>query len=91
MPVVYGDPLSLTEADDGKLFIVRVIRTGEERIARYHVHTLAGFRLKFPCFADPDHPDDHQLWLHEGWGGQAIRRVEASTKKTPRGYDHRGV
>ena len=75
MPVVYGDLLTLTQEDDGKLFVVRVVHSGEERVARYHHRTLAGFKLKFPCFADPDDPDDYQLWLHEGWGGQAIRRV----------------
>ena len=74
-PPAYGDPLILTDDDDGKLFVVRVIRTGEERISRYHCRRLAGFKLKFPCFADPDEPDDHQFWLHEGWGGQAVRRV----------------
>jgi hypothetical protein len=75
MSIAYGEPLTLTEADDGKLFVVRVIRTGEERIARYHFRQLAGFTLKYPCFADPDHSDDYQQWLHEGWGGQALRRV----------------
>ena len=75
MFIAYGEPLTLTEADDGKLFVVRVIRTGEERIARYHVRQLAGFALKYPCFAAPDHPDDYQQWLHEGWGCQALRRV----------------
>jgi hypothetical protein len=28
--------LTLTDEDDGRLFRVRVINTGEERIARYH-------------------------------------------------------
>jgi hypothetical protein len=73
MVVTYGDALTLSEEDDGKLFVVRVIRTGEERIARYHTRELAGFKLCFPCFADPDDPNDHQMWLHEGWGGEAVR------------------
>ena len=47
--------LTLTDEDDGKLFRVRVLNTGEERIARYHCFSLAGRPLKFPCFADPDH------------------------------------
>jgi hypothetical protein len=85
MSVVYGDLLILTEDDDGKLFVVRVINSSEERVARYHVRHLAGFKLKFPCFADPDHPEDYQLWLHEGWGGQAVRRVSVSPKKNPSG------
>ena len=75
MLLAYGDPLILTDDDDGKLFVVRVIRTGEERISRYHRRRLAGFKLKSPCFADPDDPDDHQFWFHEGWGGQAVRRL----------------
>jgi hypothetical protein len=32
--------LTLTDEDDGKLFRVRVLNTGEERIARYHCFTL---------------------------------------------------
>jgi hypothetical protein len=34
--------LTLADEDDGKLFRVRVINTGEVRIARYHRFTLAG-------------------------------------------------
>ena len=49
-----SDYLDLTEADDGKLFRVRIDNTGEERIARYHWLWLAGRKLKPPCFADPD-------------------------------------
>ena len=67
--------LTLTDEDDGKLFRVRVLNTGEERIARYPRFSLVGRPLKFPCFADPDHPDDYRRWLHEGWGAQAISRV----------------
>ena len=66
--------LTLTDEDDGKLFRVRVLNTGEARIARYHCF-MAGRPLKFPCFADPDPPDDYRRWLHEGWGAQAISRV----------------
>ena len=75
MPLAYGVSMVLGDEDDGKVFVVRVIRTGEERIARYHRHALAGFKLKFPCFADPDDPEDYRLWLHEGWGAEAIRRI----------------
>jgi len=39
--------LTLTDDDDGKLFRVRVLNTGEERIARYHCFSLAGRPLKF--------------------------------------------
>jgi hypothetical protein len=31
--------LTLTDEDDGKLFRVRVLNTGEERIARYHTES----------------------------------------------------
>jgi hypothetical protein len=67
--------LTLTDEDDGKLFRVRVINTGEERIARYHHFTLAGRPLKFPCFADPDDPEDYRHWLHSGWGAVAVSPV----------------
>ena len=67
--------LTLTDEDDGKLFHVRVINTGEERIARYHRFTLAGRSLKFPCFADPDDPEDYRRWLHSGWGANAVSPV----------------
>ena len=52
--------LTLTDEDDGKLFRVRVINTGEVRIARYHRFKLGGRSLKFPCFADPEHPGDYR-------------------------------
>ena len=70
-----GDPIPLTEADDGKLFVVRIPNTGEERIARYYHRKMAGQELRFPRFADPDYPDDYRLWVHDGWGGYAVRRV----------------
>jgi len=61
-----SDYLELTEADDGKLFRIRIDNTGEERIARYHYLTLADRELRFPCFADPDHPEDYLRWVHDG-------------------------
>ena len=67
--------LTLTDEDDGKLFRVRVINTGEERIARYHRFTLAGRSLKFPCFTDPDDAEDYRRWLHSGWGANAVNPV----------------
>jgi len=60
------DFLELDEADDGKLFRIRIDNTGEERIARYHWLWLAGRELRFPCFADPDHPEDYLRWVHDG-------------------------
>ena len=73
----FNDTLTLGEEDDGHLFVVQVISTGEERIARYHHWQLAGFKLRFPCFADPDAPEDYRSWLHEGWGARAVRRVSS--------------
>ena len=72
-----SDYLTLTDADDGKLFRVRVLNTGEERIARYHRFTIAGQTLKFPCFADPDDPDDYRRWLHLGWSAEAVSQVRS--------------
>jgi hypothetical protein len=61
-----SDYLELTEADDGKLFRIRIDNTGEERIARYHYLTLADRELRFPCFADPENPEDYLRWVHDG-------------------------
>ena len=70
-----ADLLDLDRADDGRLFKVRVLNTGEERIARYH-HTVIGkVLLRFPCFADPERPDDYRRWLHCGWGAITVSRV----------------
>jgi hypothetical protein len=70
-----NDTLTLGEEDDSKLFEVRLLTSHGERVARYHYRRLAGRELRFPCFADPDHPEDYRLWLHEGWGAVAVRRV----------------
>src|SRR4051794_5064187 len=70
------DFLELDEADDGKLFLIRIDNTGEERIARYHWLWLAGRELKFPCFADPDHPEDYLRWVHDG-NARAVSRVSS--------------
>jgi hypothetical protein len=70
-----GDPLDLTEADDGCLFVVRVLNSGEERVARYCYEALNGRELRFPLFCDPERPGDYSRWLHEGWGAVAVRRV----------------
>lgn len=75
MPIVYDDPLTLTNADNGRLFVVRVLHSGEERVARYHIHTLGGRTLRFPCFADPKDPEDYRRWLHAGWSAVAVRRA----------------
>ena len=70
-----SDYLELDEADDGKLFRIRIDNTGEERIARYHWLWLAGRELRFPCFADPDHPEDYLRWVHDG-NARAVSRAD---------------
>jgi hypothetical protein len=70
-----SDYLTLTDADDGKLFRVRVLNTGEERIARDHRFTLAGRELKFPCLADPDKPKDKRV------GFTTLRGTKGSASK----------
>lgn len=69
MPYASGDPLSLTEAD------VRILNTGEERVARYCYRALNGRELRFPLFCDPERPGDYMGWLHEGWGAVAVWRM----------------
>ena len=71
-----SDYLTLTAADDGKLFRIRIINTGEERIARFHHLTLADRELRFPCFADPDHPEDYLRWVHDG-NARVVSRVNS--------------
>ena len=71
-----SDYLELSEADDGKLFRIRIINTGEERIARFHHLTLAGRELRFPCFADPENPEDYLRWVHDG-NARAVSRVSS--------------
>jgi hypothetical protein len=51
-----GDFLTLID-EDGR---------GEMRSSRYHRFTIGDRRLKFLCFANPDHPDDYRRGLHEG-------------------------
>jgi hypothetical protein len=84
-----SDYLDLTEADDGKLFRIRINNTGEERIARYHYLTLAGRELRFPCFADPDHPEDYLRWVHEG-NARALSEVPQGEGSAPQGDSSKG-
>jgi hypothetical protein len=76
-----SDYLTLTDDDDGKLFVVHVFNTGERRIARYHRFTLAGCELKVLRFADPDNPQDYRRWLTSGWGAMAVSRVSETTER----------
>ena len=71
-----SDYQDLTDDDDGKLCRVRVINTGEERIARYHRHAIGDMPLKFACFADPDNPGDYLRWLHSGWAARTMSLVD---------------
>jgi hypothetical protein len=74
--VMANDALVLTDEDDGRLFVVRIYNTGEERVARYYRHRLAGRALRFPRFADPDRPEDYSHWLTEGLGAVAVRPAD---------------
>ena len=65
--MLVSDHLNLIDADDGKLFRVRVPNTGEERIAHYRRFTLAGRALKFPCFADLDCAGASRRDSLDGW------------------------
>ena len=38
-------------------------------------HWLAGRELRFPCFADPDHPEDYLRWVHDG-NARAVSRAD---------------
>ena len=73
-----SDYLDLTDEHDGKLLVVLVFNTGERRIARYHRFTLAGRDLKFPCFADPDNPENYRRWVHDG-NARALSRADAKS------------
>jgi hypothetical protein len=71
-----SDYLDLTDKDDGKLFRIRILNTSEERIARFHHLTLAGRELRFPCFADPENPEDYLRWVHDG-NARAVSRLSS--------------
>ncbi len=69
------DSLLLKPDDDGQLFLIRVLNSGEERVARYCYRALNGRELRFPMFYDPDRPGDYTRWVHDGWGAVAVQRV----------------
>lgn len=69
------DAIELTAADDGRLVLVRVLSTGQERKARYHHDRLGDEVLRWPRFVDPNRPGDYRRWLTAGWGGEAVRRL----------------
>ena len=53
------DSLPLKPDDDGQLFLIRVLNSGEERVARYCYRALNGRELRFPMFYDPERPGDY--------------------------------
>ena len=69
------DSLVLRPDDEGQLFVIRVLTSGEERIARYCYRALNGRELRFPMFYDPERPGDCTRWVHVGWGAVAVRRI----------------
>ncbi len=69
------DSLVLSPDDDGLLFVIRVLTSGEERVARYCYRALNGRELRFPMFYDPERPGDYTRWVHVGGDAIAVRRL----------------
>ncbi len=69
------DSLVLRPDDDGQLFVIRVLTSGEERVARYCYRALNGRELRFPMFYDPERPGDYTRWVHVGSDAIAVRRL----------------
>lgn len=65
-----SDFLTFSDADDGALFEVKVLNTGEVRTCRYQA-----VGPKWPRFVDPERPDDYRRWLTDGWGARVLRHV----------------
>ncbi len=70
-----ADSLVLRPDDDGQLFVIRVLTSGEERVARYCYRALNGRELRFPMFYDPERPGDYTRWVHVGGDAVAVRRL----------------
>ena len=68
------DSLRLKPDDDGQLFLIRVLKSGEERVARYGYRALNRRELRFPMFYDPERPGD------VGQGAVAVRRLQDLTE-----------
>ena len=73
------DSLVLRPDDDGLLFVIRILNSGEERIARYCYRALNGRELRFPMFYDPERPGDYTRWVHVGGDAVAVRRLPYSS------------
>ncbi len=69
--------------DDGRLFVIRILTSGEERVARYCYRALNGRELRFPMFYDPEQPGDYTRWVHVGLDAIAVRRL-ACLSPTPK-------
>ncbi len=69
------DGLVLRPDDDGLLFVIRVLSSGEERIARYCYRALNGRELRLPMFYDPERPGDYSRWVHVGGDAVAVCRL----------------
>jgi hypothetical protein len=74
------DSLVLRPDNDGQLFVIRVLNSGEERVARYCYRALNGRELRFPMFDDPERPGDYTGWVHVGSGAVAVRRLQGLTE-----------
>ncbi len=70
-----NDSLVLSPDDDGLLFVIRILTTGEERVARYCYRALNGRELRFPMFYDPERPGDYTRWVHVGEDAVVLRRL----------------
>jgi hypothetical protein len=78
------DGLILQPDDDGLLFVIRVLGSGEERVARYCYRALNGRELRFPMFYDPEQPGDYTRWVHVGGDAVAVRRLPYLSPPQPR-------
>jgi hypothetical protein len=67
--------LALSPDDDGLLFVICVLNSGEERVARYYSRALDGRELRFPMFYDPERPSDDSRWVRVGRDAVAVRAL----------------
>ena len=74
------DNLILKPDDDGQLFLICVLSSGEEHVALYCYRALNGWELQFPMFYDPERPGDYTRWVHVGWDAVAVRRLQGLTE-----------
>ncbi len=77
------DGLILQPDDDGLLFVIRVLGSGEERVARYCYRALNGRELRFPMFYDPERPSDDSRWVRVGQDAVAVRPLPYLSTSKP--------